>query len=174
LKAPRGTATRPTAERVRGAIFNILGARVEGARVADLFAGTGALGLEAWSRGAARVDFYESGPAARRTLVENIRALGVSAHCRVHPGALPGALASGGPWDLVLADPPWDQVWGPELARKLLERGQLAAAGALVLEEAYRLRTGPEVWAGLGFEVRTERRYGDTAIIVLAPPLGLG
>ena len=76
LGAPPGAATRPTADRVREALFSILGARVEGAAVLDLFAGSGALGLEALSRGAARATFVESAPAAQRALRANLEALG--------------------------------------------------------------------------------------------------
>ena len=75
LQAPPGAATRPTADRVREALFSILGARVEGAAVLDLFAGSGSLGLEALSRGAARATFVESAPAAQRALRANAEAL---------------------------------------------------------------------------------------------------
>ena len=79
LQAPPGGATRPTADRVREALFSILGARVEGAAVLDLFAGSGALGLEALSRGAVRATFVESAPAAQRALRANVEALGADA-----------------------------------------------------------------------------------------------
>ena len=79
LQAPPGAATRPTADRVREALFSILGARVEGAAVLDLFAGSGSLGLEALSRGAARATFVESAPAAQRALRANAEALGADA-----------------------------------------------------------------------------------------------
>src|SRR5215208_7039866 len=108
LQAPSGTDTRPTADRVREALFSILGARVDGARVLDLFAGSGALGLEALSRGAAGVTFVERAPAALRVLRANLAALGADAEIVPSDALrwLGAASAASRQYDLVFLDPP--------------------------------------------------------------------
>ena len=109
LQAPPGDATRPTADRVREALFSILGERVAGARVLDLFAGSGALGLEALSRGAREVTFVERAPAALKALRANLAALGADADV-VRADALRWLRAASGgarQYDLVLLDPPY-------------------------------------------------------------------
>ena len=108
LVAPRGLSTRPTSDRVREALFSALGA-VTGARVLDLFAGTGALGVEAISRGAARAVFVESARPALAALRENLGALGLAESARVVPQLAEralGAVIAEGPFDLIFADPP--------------------------------------------------------------------
>lgn len=138
-----------------------------GARVADLFAGTGALGLEALSRGAASADFYEAAPAARRALMTNVQALGVSEVVTVHGGRLPGALRAGAVFDLVLIDPPWERGFGVPTLATLLERGLLAEEGQVVLEERHGHQPSVEDWREVGLGVSGERRYGDTALVFL-------
>lgn len=172
ISAPRGRDTRPTGERVREALFNVLGERVVGARVADLFAGSGALGLEALSRGAAWVDFYESGRAAQAALRGNIAALGVAAECAVVKGALPESLAPGPAYDLALLDPPWGQgLAGPAVAR-LAKLGRLAADAVVVVEARWGAADDAAAWAAAGLEVADRRRYGDTGLtlLVAGPP----
>jgi 16S rRNA (guanine966-N2)-methyltransferase len=168
LRAPPGLATRPTGARVRKALFDILGETVLGARVADLFAGSGALGLEALSRGAATADFFESARPALTTLRGNIDALGLGARAAVVAGLLPAAIAPGSPWDLVLIDPPWRQnLEAPVLAR-LLATGRLGPASRVILEHDAR-DPAPEAAARhLGLDVVDARGYGDTAILFLA------
>src|SRR5262245_43519940 len=112
LRAPRGLATRPTADRVRVTLFDVLGPAIAGARVLDLFAGTGAVGIEALSRGAARVVFVEKDQAALRALRANLAALGASrAAARVMAGDVLRVLADLAPheepFDLVFIDPPY-------------------------------------------------------------------
>ena len=112
LRAPRGLATRPTADRVRVTLFDVLGPAVAGARVLDLFAGTGAVGIEALSRGAARVVLVERDQSALRALRANLTALGAPrAAARVMAGdvlrLLPELGAQEGPFDLVFLDPPY-------------------------------------------------------------------
>ena len=102
--------------RVREATFNILGPAVHDARCADLFSGTGSLGLEALSRGAAHVDFYETGRAPLAVLHENIKTLGVGSEVTVHRSPLPAAISAGEAWDLVLVDPPWGKGHMPGIA----------------------------------------------------------
>lgn len=109
LRAPRGDATRPTADRVRQAWFDVL-EPVAGKRVADLYAGTGALGIEALSRGARQAVFVESSRPVLQLLEQNLSELGLGAHARVLPVPVERAgraLATHGPYDLVLCDPPW-------------------------------------------------------------------
>src|ERR1700722_18144498 len=115
LQAPRGASTRPTSDRVREALFGILGSAgaLAGARVLDLYAGTGALTFEAISRGATRATVVESSREALVALRANVASLGLQAHVRVVAGSVHASLARigrDGPFDLVLADPPWALV----------------------------------------------------------------
>lgn len=160
LRAPPGTGTRPTSDRVREAVFSMLGADVVGARVLDLFAGSGALGIEALSRGAASVVFVERERRALGVLRENLRALEVTAEVR--PGdalrALGEAARAGEAYDLVLLDPPYRHapVLGAQIGQGL--EGLLAPGATVVAEMDHR--TPLE----LDLPLRTERRYGDTTI----------
>jgi len=160
LQAPPGDATRPTSDRVREALFSILGDRVTGARVLDLFAGSGALGLEALSRGAAAVTFVDSAPAAIRALRANLDALLADAEV-VRADALRwlhGAARDARQYDLVFLDPPYRRAGalGAPLSAALVP---VLAEGALVVAEADR-RAPLE----LTIPPSDERRYGDTLI----------
>ena len=153
LTTPRGTAVRPTADRVREALFSILAARVEGARVLDLFAGSGALGLEALSRGAAAA------------VKANLEALGATAD--VHRSdALRFLRAAAGKaqhYDLVLLDPPYRLA--ERLGRELSEAlPAVLAPSALVISESDRRAPLP-----LDLSLTDERRYGDTLIRIYGP-----
>jgi 16S rRNA (guanine966-N2)-methyltransferase len=168
LKAPSGRATRPTSDRVREALFAMLG-ELQGASVLDLFAGTGALGIEALSRGAARAVFVESDAGAVRALTENLAVLGLGLReAEVRRGGAVGALRSAREheetYDLVFIDPPYRQAhdWGPELSAVL---PSLLRPAARVVVESDR-RTPLE----LGVEVERERRYGDTTIRIHRHP----
>ncbi|MBI4950588.1 MAG: 16S rRNA (guanine(966)-N(2))-methyltransferase RsmD [Myxococcales bacterium] len=166
LRAPRGQGTRPTPDRVREALFSVLGS-VAAARVLDLYAGSGALGIEALSRGAAAAAFVERARPALAALGDNLVALGLEPVARVWSGAVAevgAALAERGPYDLVLADPPYDAVASGEAVRAL-ERlfatpGVLAPGARLVLEHAARDATPSFV----GFGAPDVRRYGDTTL----------
>jgi len=168
LRAPRGTLTRPTSDRVREALFDILNSagRVEGARVLDLYAGSGALGLEAVSRGAATAVCVESSRSAIAVLRQNIVALGLQASARIVEGEVERVarrIASSGPFDLVLVDPPWamvDSGEAPRALRALVVAGILAPAGWLVLEHSSR--TAPPNVEPL--ERVDSRAYGDTTL----------
>lgn len=155
---------RPTSERTREAIFDLLGPDlVPGARVLDLYAGTGALGIEALSRGAAFADFVEKDAAAARRLVANLEVLGLAAQGRVHRadlgrGRMP-ATASG-PWDLVFLDPPYAGDAGA-LWLDALARAAWGPAGGVVVYERSRAAA---VAAPGGLALWKERRYGDTAV----------
>ncbi|MGL5927449.1 MAG: 16S rRNA (guanine(966)-N(2))-methyltransferase RsmD [Dermatophilaceae bacterium] len=168
LRTPRGSGTRPTSDRVREAVFSALEARgaVRGARVLDLYAGSGALGLEAASRGAASVVLVESDRRAAAAAAANIRALRLP-RVLVRTGAVSSVLsrepAPDDAADLVVADPPYDL--GELALEAVLERlvaGWLAPGGVVVVERSSR---SPEpMWpAGL---VRSggPRRYGETTV----------
>jgi 16S rRNA (guanine966-N2)-methyltransferase len=160
LRAPAGAGTRPTPDRVREALFSILGARLEGARVLDLYAGSGALGIEALSRGAASATFVDDAPAALRALQANLDSLHEEAEV-VRADAirwLRGAGQGARQYDLVLLDPPYRRapVLGPALGAAL---PAVLAGGALVVAESDR-RAPLE----LGIPVIDDRRYGDTRI----------
>jgi 16S rRNA (guanine966-N2)-methyltransferase len=162
LKAPGGRATRPTSDRVREALFAILG-ELEGATVLDVFAGAGALGIEALSRGAVRAVFIERDPAAVRVLKHNLAALGIEpAQAQVRRAealrALRSARAREETYDLVFIDPPYGQAreWGPKLSAVV---PSLLRPGARIVVESDR-RAPLELEA----ELERERRYGDTLI----------
>jgi 16S rRNA (guanine966-N2)-methyltransferase len=164
LSAPKGRTTRPTSERVREALFAMLG-DVEGARVLDLFAGTGALGIEALSRGARQAVFVECDRAAIEALQSNLAALGLAgeeAQLRRERAddALRRARKRKETYDLLLIDPPYGQALqlGSRLPAAL--EGVLAPRARVVLE---RDRRTP---LDLGLELEKERRYGDTTIAI--------
>lgn len=115
LDAPAGLATRPTSDRLRETLFNVLAPRIEGARFLDLYAGSGAVGIEALSRGAVSVTFAERSPAALKVLRENLARLQVTAGFHVHPGNVGAYLRRAQPvdaakFDVVFLDPPYDEV----------------------------------------------------------------
>jgi 16S rRNA (guanine966-N2)-methyltransferase len=162
LKAPAGDDTRPTADRVREALFSILGPPPEGARVLDLCAGAGGLGLEALSRGAASAVFVDADRRAVEALHANIEALGVQAASQVHKADVRTQLRKlAGPFDWVFADPPYASgLCDPLLAE--LGDGRLLAGGAVVVVEHDRRQAPAERHGCL---VRTDqRRYGDTVL----------
>lgn len=157
---PRG-GVRPTADRVREALFSILGDGILGANVLDLFSGSGALGLEALSRGASNVVFVDSHPGCCATIRENAATLGVADRCRVVEAralqAVEGAAA--GRYSLVLADPPYDSPDRAGLGRAV--EPILTEDGQLVVERSARAEP-TRGWGGLGL-ARTVV-YGDTAL----------
>ena len=174
LAGPKGHDIRPTGDRVREAIFNILahgieGAEIEGARVLDLFAGSGALGLEALSRGAAYVHFVEDSPEARGLIRRNIEALGATGVTRIYrrDATKLGVAGTLKPFGLIFADPPY----GKQLAERAL---QSALGGGWLLPEAIAVveeRAGAEFALPAGFALIDQRIYGDTAVrfLRLAP-----
>lgn len=168
LKAPRGRTTRPTSERVREAVYGMLGS-VQGARVLDLYAGSGAMGIEALSRGAHSVVFIERDPAAAAVLSGNLAALGLGAEqarvSRAEVGiALGRAERREETYDLVLIDPPYGRAPAQEslLADRLA--GVLAAGARVVVESDRRAPLRLRLETGLALE--RERRYGDTTIAI--------
>jgi 16S rRNA (guanine(966)-N(2))-methyltransferase RsmD len=165
LQAPAGAATRPTSDRVREALFSILGDRVAGARVLDLFAGSGALGIEALSRGAAEATFVDSSPAAVKAVRANLEALGAEAEVRRVDARvfLRGASGAGRHYDLLFLDPPY-RLAG-RLGRELSEAlAAVLAPGGLAISESDRRSV-----LNLDITPTDERRYGDTVIRIHGP-----
>jgi 16S rRNA (guanine966-N2)-methyltransferase len=158
------TGTRPTSDRAREALFNSLAATVhlDGARVLDLYAGTGAVGLEALSRGAAHAVFVETGRAALDALRRNVEAVGLAgATVIARPVGSYLATAPEQPFDLVFADPPYD-LDNEALAGvlgALAQPGWLGSDGYLVVERS--ARSGPPPWPEPFVTPERERRYGD-------------
>lgn len=175
IRAPRGQATRPTSDRVREALFGILGSAgvLGGARVLDLYAGTGALSLEALSRGAERAVLVESARDALVVLRENVAALGLDDRARVLAAdvrSVASRLERLGPFDVVFADPPWAMVDAGEASRAIAhiaEAGLLAPEALVVLEHA--ARTPSPTVSGLTSD--QFRRYGDTALTFYKPAI---
>jgi 16S rRNA (guanine966-N2)-methyltransferase len=167
LSTPDGRGTRPTADRVREALFSALAAQVDldGARFADLYAGSGAVGLEAASRGASHVLLVESDPGAARTVRANIAALGVGAIVTLTTARVEQVVAAGPdePYDLIFADPPYPLA-DDALTRvfaDLAGHGWLAPDAVVVIERATR---SPEpVWPA-GVTGLRGRRYGETTL----------
>jgi 16S rRNA (guanine966-N2)-methyltransferase len=153
LRAPAGDRIRPTSDRVRESMFNALGSLLQwpGRRAADLFAGTGALGIEALSRGADSAVFVDEHPAARRLVAENLRATGFEDRARVLAGDGPTVAAALGHFDVVFCDPPYHfDGWA----------GLLAALDAeLVVMESDRAIELPAGW-----RLVRSKRYGSTVV----------
>jgi len=167
LSAPQGQATRPTSDRVRESVFNILahgieGLEITGARVLDLFAGTGAMGLEAISRGARFCQFVEESADARGLIRRNADALGVIGLVKIwrRDATALGPCAPQPGFDLVFADPPYGKGLGERALHALVSGGWLNPAAIVVLEES---RTA-EVPAVPGLTPIDARDYGDTTI----------
>ena len=163
LLAPRGRSTRPITDRVKETLFGILGDRVLEARVLDLFAGSGAIGIEALSRGAAGVDFVERDRAALAALRENLQRTRLTADARVHEAEVEHYLAAAteGPWDLVTVDPPYEVRAMVAPLRALLPH--LAPDASVVLKHYWR--TEPAELDGL--TVVRQRRFGETMLTFL-------
>ena len=161
---PRGT--RPTTDRVRESLFNVLTARMDlhGAAVLDLYAGSGALGLEALSRGAATAVFVESDQRAAAVIAQNVETLGVTG-ATVRRSAVATVLAAGAdrPVDLVFADPPYGvaETEVNEILTALTGRGWTASGSVVVVE---RGASGPEQGLPDGWETWQTSRYGDTRL----------
>ena len=172
LVAPDGQGTRPTSDRARQAVFNILEHAVwapdlAGGRIIDLFAGSGALGLEALSRGAGFCLFVETDADARGAIRDNVEAFGLFGATRIHRrdatdlGQKPAA--DGAPFDIAFLDPPYGKGLGDRALAELAAGGWLAA-GALVVLEVGAREAAPQVE---GFELIDERSYGAAKVLFL-------
>jgi 16S rRNA (guanine966-N2)-methyltransferase len=161
LKAPKWDGLRPTSDKLRGTLFNILAPRVEGARVLDVFAGTGAVALEALSRGAGSATCIESDRRAVKLIEDNAALCGELNRCAIIRDTVERALArqvSGGPFDIIVLDPPYDYGALDEAVRNA--GTQRASGGVVVLEHAARV--APPAPAGLAL-TRTVKS-GDSAL----------
>jgi 16S rRNA (guanine(966)-N(2))-methyltransferase RsmD len=159
------TGTRPTTDRVRESLFNVLASRIEfaGASVLDLYAGSGALGLESLSRGAASAVFVESDQRAAAVISQNIASLGATAAVRRGPVAAVLAAGADRPVDLVLADPPYD-VGNTEIVQMLTalaDNGWVTTGTVVVVERA---ASGSSLNWPDGWQPWQARRYGDTRL----------
>ncbi len=160
IVAPKGRATRPTSDRVRENAFNLIGP-VDDADAIDLFAGSGALGLEALSRGAARATFVESDRDACRVIDANLDSLGM--HGTVLCQEVARALAQErGDYDLVLCDPPYDY----DLTRIAEGLGRLVRPDGLLVLEGTSRAEAPEL---PGLRIRTSRKYGSARLTLYEP-----
>jgi 16S rRNA (guanine966-N2)-methyltransferase len=169
LAAPKTQAIRPTADRLRESLFNILahahGDPVSGARVLDLFAGTGALGLEAISRGAAFALFVDDGAEARALLRQNVEALSAAAVTRIfrRDATKLGAAHPLAPFSLMFLDPPYRKGLAEQGLLSAREGGWLTQGALIVVEEAEGAFKAPA-----GFEEIERRRYDDTEFVILS------
>lgn len=169
LAAPKGEATRPTADRARETLFAMLTSRLgdfAGLQVADLFAGSGALGLEALSRGAAHCLFVENDRAALDVIRANIAALGAQARTRVEAGSATQLRSATRPLDLILADPPYFTGAGEVALDRLLRLGWIGPETWIALETSFK-----EDVSIKGLEREAERRVGKgkLSLLRLAP-----
>ncbi len=169
IKGPTGSATRPTSDRVRESIFNILAHGIadftlEDARVMDLFAGTGALGLEALSRGAKFCLFVEEDSGARGVIRSNADSCGVIGQSKIwrRDATNLGPSAPQSPYGLVFADPPYARGLGEKALISLVDGGWLAQKAIVVLEEAEK-SVLPDV---AGLNLIDQRIYGDTQVLI--------
>jgi 16S rRNA (guanine966-N2)-methyltransferase len=165
IDAPSGTATRPTLDRVREAVFNVLQNRLRAARVLDLYAGSGALAIEALSRGAASAVMVERSASVRRVIRQNLFRLGLQDKVRLLGLSAERAVMDLEPnaFDLAFVDPPWPDGIASEVLARLPDL--MAERGVVVVEhEADRDRdpSGVGVWPGL--RLLDQRRYGRTAV----------
>ena len=165
LRAPPGETTRPTADRTRETLFAMLTSRLgsfEGLRVADLFAGSGALGLEALSRGAAHCLFVEHDPAAIRALRANIAALRAQAQCEVRASSVMQLGPVSAPLDLILLDPPYHSGAGGVALDRLHRLGWIGEATWIALETAH-----DEKLQLKALEIESERKVGRAKLNLL-------
>lgn len=170
LAVPKAKSIRPTSDRVREALFNVLthsleGFEIDNARVLDLFAGTGALGLEALSRGARFCLFMEHSADGRAVIRRNVDQLGLGGITKLYrrDATKMGGRGSLSPFDLTLIDPPYAKGYGELALEAAREHGWLAPDSIAVLEESAVANIVPP----RGFEMVDERQYGDTRLLIL-------
>jgi 16S rRNA (guanine966-N2)-methyltransferase len=162
---PEGRQTRPTADRTRETLFSMLASRLgsfEGLRVADLYAGSGALGLEALSRGAGRADFVETDRAAVIAIEANAKSLGAGDRFAVRAISATN-LPARPPFDLVFADPPYEPGSGTAAATAVAKAGWLAAGGWMAIET----QRGDAITPPDGWEIDAERDVGRARLTLL-------
>jgi len=166
ITVPPGDDIRPTSDRVREALFSMLSPRLQGARFLDLFAGSGANGLEAMSRGASRAVLVDNDRKSLAVIRQNVASTRLTGDIRCLQVVLPGGLTQvGGPFDIIFADPPYAFEHYDALLRALSDPSILAEEGVIYLEHA-RTTALPEAVGGL--ERTRERRYGLTVLSAYA------
>lgn len=173
IKAPKGSTIRPTADRVREALFNILPREFSGQRVLDLFAGTGSLSLEALSRGAASALLVDESAEAAGLIRRNLETLGFTDRARIWPDSVSKALSrlagEGAVYDAIFLDPPYDHGWVERILARISQGRMLQAEGIAVAEHSVRETVG-ERYGEL--TRRDQRRYGDTVLSFFGPDNG--
>jgi 16S rRNA (guanine966-N2)-methyltransferase len=168
LRSVRDPRIRPATDRVKESIFNILQNRfnVRGARVLDLFAGSGNLGFEALSRGAVEVVFVDEWQTAARIIEQNIKLLQCGDRCEVIKADVFGFLRhADGCYDLIFVDPPYRLNGAPELPHRIFERGLLSSNGFLIMEHSVHTRITPSE----SLQLVLEREFGGTKVSFFAP-----
>lgn len=171
LATPRSSAIRPTTDRTREALFNVLAHRfgdtLQGGRVLDLFAGTGALGLEALSRGASACVFIEESAEGRGLIRDNVEAFGLQGRTKIfrRDATSLGIVGTMQPFNLLFADPPYGKGLGERALASALDGGWLVPGALCVVEEAASAIFEP----GPRFRLLDERSYGETVIRLLQP-----
>lgn len=169
IAAPRSQGTRPTSDRLRETIFNILAHGIDmdldGVRVLDLFAGTGALGFEAISRGAGHCTFIEEGTEARGLIRRNMETLGLNGAAKIfrRDATRLGSAGTIAPFDLLFADPPYDKGLGERALKSAADGGWLTPGAVCVLEE----RASADIEVPQGFETLDQRQAGDSQVLFL-------
>lgn len=168
LKTPRGNDVRPTSDRVKESLFAILAGRIPDAAVADLFAGTGNLGLEALSRGAASAVFVDASPASIALIRDNAASTGLQSRAEILRidalAAVDRFARTGRTFDLIFCDPPYNRGLAPAVAAKIAAGNILRPGGALIIEHS-RHEQLPDSLVNLTVS-RTER-YGETTVSIL-------
>ncbi|MGE0598422.1 MAG: 16S rRNA (guanine(966)-N(2))-methyltransferase RsmD [Dehalococcoidia bacterium] len=160
LTEPRGVRLRPTSGLVREAVFNILGERIDGANVLDLYAGTGALGIEALSRGAAHATFVEAAPGAVHAIFQSLARTSLAEQAEVVRGRLPGALSNlREKFDVIFIDPPYNDPGAEDTL--VAAAPLLAESGVIVYEHSSRYNPPLSV---AGLKMQERRVYGDSAV----------
>lgn len=174
INVPKGVKIRPTTDRVKEAVFSIIGDRIEQARVLDLYAGSGSLGIEALSRGAAEAIFVDSQPAANKAIQRNLDETGFASRARVMRSRAKESVyrlaSQGREFDLIFLDPPY-RISIFELKavlEKLVEQKVLASKGIIVLEHLAKIVPKTDTLRKI-----STRRYGDSAISFFVTRLGV-
>ena len=165
LTVPKTYDVRPTADRVKESVFNIIGSKIIGARVLDLFAGTGNLGLESWSRGASAVTFIDESKESLRLVRSNIAKCRADEDCTVLKGSAPSVAerlaVSGELFDIAFCDPPYNKGWVQQIVELLGRRPFLQDGGYLVVERSAHDELGA---LPAGCELVRSQRYGETIV----------
>lgn len=165
MTVPKNYDVRPTGDRVKESVFNIIGSRIIGADVIDLFAGTGNLGLESWSRGAASATFVDIEQESLRLVRSNITKCRAGESCIVYKGGaevlLPRLYAEGKRYDFAFCDPPYNKGWTEKIAAALAQYPVLKEGGYLIIERS-REEQLPDF--AEGYETVRSSRYGDTVV----------